>query len=139
MTTETIPEENQKYKRGQHPNSRASLKPGYHGQDLSHNGVSLTTVLKTKLHRTKALQEKLVDSAIEGALLREPTPFKEIWDRVDGKLESLAPSLTLNINAEKVLIDARERLTAKLSHAAEVLRITEGEPAVQTEDKRKDI
>ena len=88
-----VPETNLKVQRGRHPNSLANLKSGWHGQDLSMNGVSLTQELKTKLRKDPTLRKQIVESTLEGALKREPTPFREVWDRVDGRLQDNPPQV----------------------------------------------
>ena len=88
-----VPETNLKVQRGRHPNSLANLKSGWHGQDLSMNGVSLTQELKAKLRKDPTLRKQIVESTLEGALKREPTPFREVWDRVDGRLQDNPPQV----------------------------------------------
>lgn len=69
------------------PNSLKNLipyPPGVSGNSDS-NGYSLTSELKHALNKEKRLA--IVNSTIEGAILREPTPFRELWDRVEGKLQ----------------------------------------------------
>mgnify|MGYP001577377962 FL=1 len=72
-----------------HPNSRKNLIPtqfpkGVSGNLGSGNGYSLTAELKHALNKQKRME--FVNSTIEGAMLREPTPFRELWDRVEGKV-----------------------------------------------------
>jgi len=88
-----VPETNLKVQRGRHPNSLANLKSGWHGQDLSMNGVSLTQELKAKLRKDPTLRKQIVESTLEGALKREPTPFREVWDRIDGRLQDNPPQV----------------------------------------------
>ena len=57
------------------------------------NGVSLTQELKTKLRKDPTLRKQIVESTLEGALKREPTPFREVWDRVDGRLQDNPPQV----------------------------------------------
>lgn len=70
------------------PNSLANLKPPYppgvSGNEGSGNGYSLLAELKHALNKQK--RKELVDSTIEGAILREPAPFHEVWDRIEGKV-----------------------------------------------------
>jgi len=80
-----------KYARGKHPNTLRNLKsypPGVNGNPKP--GNSLTAMLKNALQdrskEGKLLAIKLIESTIEGAIKREPTPFKELWDRVEGKV-----------------------------------------------------
>ena len=89
MVTEETSVKVTKYPHGQHPNSRKNLVPypkGVSGNAGSGNGYSLTAALKTKLRKEPNLREQIVNSTIQGAILREPTPFREVWDRVDGKV-----------------------------------------------------
>ena len=95
MIEQKVSLERVKYKRGQHPNSRANLQmfpKGYNG-DHSHNGYTLTSALKDSLHKPlrrpdldAPVRDHIVFSTLQGALEREPTPFKEVWDRSEGKL-----------------------------------------------------
>jgi len=85
-----------KYSRGEHPNSRKNLimfPPGTNGNP--HPGISLTMRLRDALrHPLKEpapdapAVEHLVYATIKGALECDPssTHFKEVWDRVDGKV-----------------------------------------------------
>lgn len=88
MTVSAVSPTKVKYRRGENPNSRKNLipfKPGQNG-DTSGNGVSLTQELKIRLRKSPELRAQIIDAIINGAILREPTPFKELWDRHDGKL-----------------------------------------------------
>ena len=71
-----------------HPNSLKALIPTQYPPGVSGNnggnGYSLTSELKHALNKQK--RQEVVSSTIEGAILREPTPFKELWDRVEGKV-----------------------------------------------------
>ncbi len=85
-----------KYKRGENPKSLANLiphqfPPGTNGNP--HPGYPLAERLQDSLR--KPLQkpapdapagEHIVYSTLVGAKLREPTPFKEVWDRTEGKV-----------------------------------------------------
>lgn len=80
-------------KRGLHPNSLKNLKPGDNGLNHNLDGYSLKSALKHSLNEPLKKPDKdapardlVVYSTIEGAILREPTPFKEVWDRVEGKV-----------------------------------------------------
>ena len=88
--------------RGLHPNSQKNLKPFEIGHPLIGNtdGFSLRAELKHALVKEKRMA--IVNSTIEGAILREPTPFKELWDRVDGKLQGDQPPVQ-NINVVFVI------------------------------------
>ena len=112
------------------PNSLKNLKPPYppgvSGNEGSGNGYSLKAELKHAL-RDKEKRKELIDSTIAGAILREPTPFKEVWDRVEGKVPGDVPpsaspgSQVLNIivvgggdNLKDILAQVKER-TKKLA------------------------
>ena len=90
-----------KTKHRMHPNSLKNLtpfKPGENG-DKPGQGYSLRAELK---HALKLRRKELVDSTIEGAIKREPTPFKEVWDRVDGKVPGDTPPVA-NVNVVFVI------------------------------------
>ena len=83
-------------KRVSHPNSLANLKPipWQPGQSGNPHGSSLKARLLDAMEKPPAqltedstCVERLVPSTLEGALLREPTPFREVWDRTEGKVE----------------------------------------------------
>ena len=66
-------------------------KPGTNGHT---GGYSLKERLMHSLdkplkppEKDAPIGERIVYSTLEGALLREPTPFREVWDRVDGKVK----------------------------------------------------
>ena len=95
MTTET-PSQPTKYGWGQHPNSRKNLRPFPSPGDLNRQGKSLTLRLREQLEKPleppppdAPVREHIVYSTIEGALKREPTPFHEVWDRVEGRLDRI--------------------------------------------------
>jgi len=71
-----------------HPNSLEALKPHQYPKGVSGNnggnGYSLKSELKHALTKEKRLE--LINSTIEGAILREPAPFRELWDRIEGKV-----------------------------------------------------
>ena len=82
-----------KYGWGQHPNSRKNLKIGGIEGNGNLAGSNLVSLLKYSLNKPLVTpkqdalaRELLVHSTIEGAILREPTPFREVWDRVEGKV-----------------------------------------------------
>ena len=97
LTAEVIsPLEQVKYKHGRNPNSLKAL--GEHrrtwpkGQSGLPTGISLTAALKEALRTNDGeKRRKLIDSTLAGAILREPTPFKEVWDRVEGKVAEKGP------------------------------------------------
>ena len=87
--------EQPKYKRGMNPHSRKNLLgPRWKkGESGNPQGTSLSADLKRALDKPleepsedAPARELLIYSTLEGAIKREPTPFKEVWDRVDGKL-----------------------------------------------------
>ena len=94
MTTNGISLKRGKDGRIMHPNSLANLPPTQWPKGVSGNnggnGYSLKAELKHAL-RDKEKRKELIDSTIAGAILREPTPFKEVWDRVEGKLTDNLP------------------------------------------------
>ena len=82
-----------KYGWGQHPNSRKNLKIGGIEGNGNLAGSNLVSLLKYSLNKPLVTpkqdalaRELLVHSTIEGAILREPTPFKEVWERCEGKV-----------------------------------------------------
>ncbi len=94
-----------------HPNTLLALeenraatqwKPGESGNKA---GYSLKSRLDDALGKPKAepgkdatVGELIVQATIEGAILREPTPFKEVWDRTEGKVpDKLAVNLTAGL------------------------------------------
>lgn len=105
MTTNYASLERVKYKPGKNPNSKKNLKPFHKGEngDHSHNGYTLTSALKDALlSKDKKKRDELILSTIEGAILREPTPFKEVWDRVEGKLQG--DQAVINFNEIKIVV-----------------------------------
>ena len=83
-----------KPKKKMHPNSLANLKPPYKPGE---NGHQHAYPLKERFlhaldHPLKKPKDDdcagahLVYSTLEGAILREPTPFKEAWERIEGKV-----------------------------------------------------
>jgi len=63
--------------------------PGKNG----HTGYNLTERLRHALDKplkepgeNGPVGERLVYSSLVGALKREPTPFKEVWDRAEGRV-----------------------------------------------------
>lgn len=99
-----------KYKRGQSPNSQKNLKPFPKGSNggLNKRGYSLTAALKHAL-TNDAKRRELVESTIAGAILREPAPFREVWDRVEGKVAERHQILG-DINIEVVFEDRLGRV-----------------------------
>ncbi len=100
MTTKDIVSiEQVKYKRGKHPNSLKNLRPRWKlGQSGNPHGQSLSAELKRALDKPlkeppedAPARDLLIYSTLEGAILREPTPFKEVWDRLEGKVPGDQP------------------------------------------------
>ena len=128
MKTKT-PEKSGKYKWGHHPNSLKNLIPtmGYHGQNNGQNGYSLTSELKHAL-ANKELRQQLIQSMIAGAILREVTPFKELWDRVEGKVPGDQPVIQ-NDNRVLNIIVADKRtaeLMGRIGERAKRLEVGDG-------------
>lgn len=97
MPLNNIPSAQVRYPPGRHPNSLKNLKPfppGTNGYTIHQNkGMSLTARLRHLLDEEEAdlaskvtRAQRLAYSTIEGAILREPVPFREVWDRVEGKV-----------------------------------------------------
>lgn len=98
-----------KPKRKMHPNSLKNLKPPFPPGTNGYNPgrLSLTERLRHLLAKADeglaenaTLADKLVQSTIEGALKREAAPFKEVWERVDGKVPqdvALSGGITINL------------------------------------------
>jgi len=94
MTTEVSTRPEIKFPHGKHPNSLKNLKPYPKGTNGHTGGYSLKERLIHSLdkplkppEKDAPIGERIVYSTLEGALLREPTPFREVWDRVDGKVK----------------------------------------------------
>ena len=92
------------------PNSLANLAPpfppGVNGQIATGRvkGYSLKARLRDSLDKKLVAPtadspavEHLIHSTIEGAIAREPTPFKEVWDRIDGRVEERHVNLNVNV------------------------------------------
>ena len=84
-----------------HPNSLKNLEPykyppgsnGNVSELLTEPGYSLTSALKTALRHPVVkpsedapARDHIVYNTIVGANLREPAPFREVWDRTEGKV-----------------------------------------------------
>ena len=133
-----VPETNLKVQRGRHPNSLANLKSGWHGQDLSMNGVSLTQELKAKLRKDPTLRKQIVESTLEGALKREPTPFREVWDRVDGRLQDNPPQVQ-GVTVINILVrgEHMKELLAKVAErTGELLPAQRETPVAEASEKQ---
>ena len=98
MTTESSLSQ-VKYPPGRHPNCLKNLKPFKSGENGNpHRPYPLKQQLEDALrrplaspHQKAAAGKHLVYSTLQGALLREPTPFREVWDRIEGKLQDTPP------------------------------------------------
>ncbi len=82
-----------KLKRVMHPNSLNNLKPYKPGENGHQGGYSLKERLMHSLDKPlvepkpdACAGDHIVYSTLVGAKLREPTPFKEVWDRTEGKV-----------------------------------------------------
>ena len=84
-----------KKKRVMHPNSLANLRPASWkpGESGNKQGYSLKSRLDDAMGKplikpseNASAGEVLVYSTLEGAILREPTPLREVWDRTEGKV-----------------------------------------------------
>ncbi len=112
-----------KYKRGQNPISQKNLKPfppGVNGNP--HPGHSLTLALKDALHKSPELRKQLIESLIKGAILREPTPFRELWDRHEGKLQDTKAEITID-NRQLIIIVQDQETKELLERVAERTRV----------------
>jgi len=121
-----------KYRKTIHPNSLANLELGkfQKGNNGNHNteGYSLTSLLKDALifplkepRPDATVRELLVYSTITGALAREPGPFAQVWDRIDGKVIERRMSINVTTTpellaeAQAILIGDRQAETLLLS------------------------
>ena len=88
-----------------HPNSLANLKPPY---KKGENGHGRVYPLKERLYhaldkpltvpkKNAPVGEMLVYATLKGALDLIPTPFRETWDRVEGKVEDKKPTANVNV------------------------------------------
>ena len=96
--------------RGQHPNSRANLityPKGVSGNEGSGNGYSLTAELKHALNKEK--RKEIVDATIKGAIALERTPFKELWDRVEGKQQDTEPPAQIPTTINIIVVDGETK------------------------------
>ena len=99
------------YPEGYHPNTLANLAKGRaklaemrkNGILTNPKGYSLKSALIDTLAKPLTPPKKdalardlFIHSTIEGAILREPTPFKEVWDRVDGRLQDNIPPVSID-------------------------------------------
>ena len=99
MTTDKgVSTEPLKYKRGQHPNSRKNLRPGYPPTDTNHNGYSLTSEIKHQLQREsefispharpkdKLWREQIAREILVKSAQGDVGMVKELLDRTEGKV-----------------------------------------------------
>jgi len=96
MKNKNIEPEKPRYAKGRHPNSLKNLIP-YPPGVSGHTGTyALKNRLKHALDKPQSsleylgrkdapLGDKIVKATIEGALKRERVPFRELWERVEGK------------------------------------------------------
>ena len=99
-----IPQGREKFKRGQHPNSRKNLKPfevGHppSGAALPGNGSSITQTLKIALHqesefiaphsrpKDKLWREQIAREILAKAAQGDVGMVKELLDRIEGKVQ----------------------------------------------------
>lgn len=99
----TISERPPKYKRGQHPNSKANLMVGSNGENRNPTGYSLSARLKKLLREnadfispTARPQDKLWGDQIVRTILAESATgnvpmIKELLDRTEGKVPGDVP------------------------------------------------
>ena len=86
-------------RRGLHPNTLANLEKSpapiwEPGQSGHIQGESLKGCLQRLAEKplvkpdpkTAPAKEQIAYATLEGAVLREPTPFKEAWERLEGKV-----------------------------------------------------
>ena len=142
MTKETISQP-MKFKRGQHPNSRANLRPFPSPGDLNRQGKSLTLRLRESLDEplakpdaSSSVREHLVYSTLEGALKREPTPFREVWDRVDGRLQDNPPQVQ-GVTVINILVRGehmKEMLAKVAERTGELLPAGRETPIAETDE-----
>jgi len=75
------------------PKSLLNLRSFKKGENGNHEGYSLKSAIKAALDKplTKPLdsapaRDHVVYATLAGAIDREATPFKELWDRLEGKM-----------------------------------------------------
>lgn len=117
MTTSGKP---QKYKAGEHPNSRANLKSGYHGQNMNPNGYSLSARLKKLLSEkaefispTARPEDKLWGDQIVRTILAESATgnvpmIKELLDRTEGKVPGDIPASFQDNRVVNIYVDSEK-------------------------------
>lgn len=110
MTTIARPPKIAKDGRTMSPASLANLKPPYKPGENGHGRVY---PLKERLAHAldKPLRvpdldacagDQIVYSTLQGAMLREPAPFREVWDRIEGKVPG--DGVQVNFNTIEILI-----------------------------------
>ena len=106
-----------KYKPGQHPNSLANLRPimWKKGQSGNPKGESLTACLQRLIAKPLAepppyapAKEQIIYATLTGAIQREPTPFREVWDRLEGPVEANKPPLVIDNRQVNIYVLDRE-------------------------------
>jgi len=118
-----------KYKPGTHPNSQKNLEAtkfpkGVSGNAGSGNGYSLTAALKHAL-KDKKLLRAFIESTIEGAIAREPTPFREVWERVDGKIPDAVNTTNIDNRTVNIIVssDKAKTLTESVGNRLAPLQV----------------
>ena len=102
----------------------ANLKPYAKGENGHQHVYALANRLKHALDKPlvkpdakSSVGDQLVYSTLQGALLREPTPFHEVWERIEGKLQD-SKSGDTNIDARQIIInvtsDKAKELTSRI-------------------------
>ena len=122
-----------------HPNSLKNLKPPWQPGTNGYNAgrLSLTERLRHWLDKPlvkPAPDAKAVDwvvySTIKGAIDREPSPFNQLWDRVDGKVVEQRRNL-IKIEFEVIEEQPRRIAPADVVDAVETRYIAEVAGAVE--------
>ena len=122
-----------KYPPGQHPNSLKNLKPYKPGE----NGHGRVYPLKLRLQHAldkpivkpredAPAGEHIVYATLQGALKREPTPFKEVWDRIEGKLQDT--TVKLEDHRQQINIIVSDERAKQLIEGAESYILPPGTP-----------
>jgi len=139
MSTETdVSLESKKYRRGQHPNSRNNLvplEPGNNipaGMDKNPARYSITSRVKDYLGKPlkppppdAPARDVLAYSILEGAILRESTPFREVWDRVDGKIPDAVNTTNIDNRTVNIIVssDKAKTLTESVGNRLAPLQV----------------
>ncbi|KKL84840.1 hypothetical protein LCGC14_1960710 [marine sediment metagenome] len=115
------------------PSSLANLKPYKPGENGHGRVYPLKERLQHALDKPLVVPEldapagdHIVYKTIKGAIDLVPVAFKETWDRTEGKMAGGGEAGgTVNIITEKVVIDARSKLSGTLIGIATRLREAE--------------